>query len=64
MPKNRCVLSTATLVLVVLKEIGARESALPSQTSGTCSRNDYLCKKCFVEIEKFSKTQETIAGLC
>ena len=34
-PKNRCVLSTATLVLVVLKEIRARESALPSQTSGT-----------------------------
>ena len=37
------------LVLDVLKEIGARESALPSQTSSNCS-NDYSCKKCFVEI--------------
>ena len=37
------------LVLDVLKEIGARESASPSQTSSSCS-NNYLCKKCFVEI--------------
>ena len=62
-PKNRRVLSTATLVLDALKEIGARESALPSQTSGSCNRDNYLCKKCFAEIEKFSKMQETLAGL-
>ena len=49
---------SATLALDVLKEIGIRESASPSQMSGSCS-NDQV----FHGDLKFRKTQEAITGI-